>query len=125
MMMGERWIGETPVRYYLLAEHLPGGKTDYGLRLAVPDGDSAELRGLTFSSRAIRELLDRLMRCDVTPVSLRDIVEDWLISECHTPDMKRYLLWNGRGSGPLPFLLQFFPWSPSLLLPPGGNFAIL
>ena len=41
MMMGERWIGETPVRYYLLAEHLPGGKTDYGLRLAVPDGDSA------------------------------------------------------------------------------------
>ena len=84
MMMGERWIGETPVRYYLLAEHLPGGKTDYGLRLAVPDGDSAELKGLTFSSRAIRELLDRLMRCDVTPVSLRDIVEDWLISECHS-----------------------------------------
>ena len=84
MMMGERWIGETPVRYYLLADHLPGGKTDYGLRLAVPDGDSAELRGLTFSSRAIRELLDRLMRCDVTPVSLRDIVEDWLISECHS-----------------------------------------
>ena len=54
MMMGERWIGETPVRYYLLAEHLPGGKTDYGLRLAVPDGDSAELKGLTFSSRHAR-----------------------------------------------------------------------
>ena len=59
---------------------IPMGK----LRLAVPDGDSAELRGLTFSSRAIRELLDRLMRCDVTPISLHDIVEDWLISECHS-----------------------------------------
>ena len=84
MMMGERWIGETLVRYYLLVEHLPGGKADYGLRLTVPDGDSAELRGITVSASAIRKLLNRLMRCDVTPVSLHDIVEDWLISECHS-----------------------------------------
>ena len=84
MMMGERRVGESPVRYYLLVERLPGGKADYGLRLTVPGGDSAEVRGITFSLGAIRRLLSRVMRCDVTPVSLRDIVEDWLISEYHS-----------------------------------------
>ena len=84
MMMGERRVGLIPVRYYLLEERSPEGKAVYGLRLTVPGGDSSELRGVTFSSRAIRELLDRLMRCDVTPISLHDIVEDWLISECHS-----------------------------------------
>ena len=71
MMMGERQVGELPVRYYLLEEQLPGG-------------DSAELRGITVSSSAIRRLLSCLMRCEVTPMSLRDIVDDWLISEYHS-----------------------------------------
>ena len=84
MMMGERQVGELPVRYYLLAEQLPGGKVDYGLRLAVPGGDSAELRGIKVSSSAIRQLLSCLMRYEVTPMSLRDIVDDWLISEYHS-----------------------------------------
>ena len=84
MMMGERQVGELPVRYYLLEEQLPGGEVDYGLRLAVPGGASAELRGITVSSSAIRRLLSCLMRCEVTPMSLRDIVDDWLISEYHS-----------------------------------------
>ena len=84
MMMGERRVGEKPVQYYLLVERLPGRKTDYGLRLAVPGGDSAEVRGITFSRSRIHQLLTRLIRGSVTPVSLRDVVEDWLIGERHT-----------------------------------------
>ena len=84
MMMGERRVGLIPVRYYLLEERSPEGKADYCLRLTVTGGDSSELRGVTFSLSAIRRLLGRLMRCDVTPMSLRDIVDDWLISEYYS-----------------------------------------
>ena len=99
MMMGERRVGLIPVRYYLLEERSPEGKADYGLRLTVPGGDSSELRGVTFSLSAIRRLLGRLMRCDVTPMSLRDIVDDWLISEyLPSPDRRCIRAENGNAA---------------------------
>jgi hypothetical protein len=62
--------------YYLLAEENLEGAEQYGVRSET--GDRAEVRKVTISSRSILELLGLLMRNTVTPVGLRDVIEDWL-----------------------------------------------
>jgi hypothetical protein len=54
---------------------------EYGLCVALRSGEALsreEIHGLTTSREAIEELLARLMRHNVTPISVRDIVEDCL-----------------------------------------------
>ncbi len=64
--------------YYLLAEENLEGTEQYGVRVESETGDRAEVRKVTISSRSILELMGLLMRNTVTPVSLRDVIEDWL-----------------------------------------------
>lgn len=64
--------------YYLLAEENLEGAEQYGVRVESETGDRAEVRKVTISSRSILELMGLLMRNTVTPVSLRDVIEDWL-----------------------------------------------
>ncbi len=64
--------------YYLLAEENLEGAEQYGVRVESETGDRAEVRKVTISSRSILELLGLLMRNTVTPVSLQDVIEDWL-----------------------------------------------
>ena len=66
------------VTYYLLAEENLEGTEQYGVRVESETGDRAEVRKVTISSRSILELMGLLMRNTVTPVSLRDVIEDWL-----------------------------------------------
>ena len=50
----------------------------YGVRIEKADGECAELRDLTGSRERIEALFHMLWRGGVTPLSLRDIIEDWL-----------------------------------------------
>lgn len=50
----------------------------YGVRVAEDGGDCMEIQNLTVSISRIDELLDLLVRNEVTPCTLRDVVDDWL-----------------------------------------------
>ena len=42
------------------------------------DGEEASVTNLTVSAGRIDQLMELLVRNGVTPVTLRDVVEDWL-----------------------------------------------
>lgn len=79
LLMGERVICRKPVDYYLLAEEL-GETESYGVEISCEDGEAESVRGITLSQNRILCLLMLLMEQTVTPVTLRDVVEDWLLS---------------------------------------------
>ena len=57
----------------------PMNGESYGLRLTLEEtGEVVELRDLTVSGKRIINLADALVRCGVTPCTLRDVVNDWL-----------------------------------------------
>ena len=61
------------MRYELLA-----GEDGYGIRIAGI-GDEAVLPALAVDRKAVFSLLKAMMRGFVTPVTARDIAEDWLL----------------------------------------------
>ncbi len=68
-------------RYVILVDEMTvGGMSceSYGVRVTGPDGDCAEIPNITVSAGRIDELLDLLRRNQVSPVTLRDVVDDWL-----------------------------------------------
>lgn len=66
------------VHYYLLEETC-GAERSYGLRVEY-GGDLIELRDLTPSAGRAGALLEAMRRGGVTPVTARDVVEDWLLA---------------------------------------------
>ena len=50
----------------------------YGVMIREEGGESAALPDLTVSPARIDELTGLLLRGGVTPVALRDVVDDWL-----------------------------------------------
>lgn len=68
-----------PVCYEILAEELEsfGSAERYGLRVRYQE-ETAEVLDITVSQRRIQMLAEKLLRGGVTPVALRDMVEDWL-----------------------------------------------
>ena len=69
--------GET-VKYYLLEDAAGSIAQQYGVFLEC-GSEQVSLPGITVSQSRILALLDTLMSGSVTPVSLRDVVEDWLL----------------------------------------------
>lgn len=69
--------GET-IKYYLLEDAAGSIAQQYGVFLEC-GSEHASLPGITVSQSRILALLDTLMSGSVTPVSLRDVVEDWLL----------------------------------------------
>ena len=68
-------------RYMILVDEMTvGGMSceSYGVRVTGPDGECAEIPNITVSAGRIDELVDLLRRNQVSPVTLRDVVEDWL-----------------------------------------------
>lgn len=63
--------------YYLLAEKQKE-RERYGIKIEAEDGEAESVPDVTVSAEGIRRLLDILVRNTVTPVTLRDIIEDWL-----------------------------------------------
>lgn len=70
--------GKLPVRYSLVAESLENAGENYGV-LVESGGERLLLRGITVSQRRIQALLGLLMAGNVTAVTARDVVEDWLL----------------------------------------------
>ena len=81
--MMEKWfVGEALcraawVRYYLLEEET-AESVSYGVEIEL-GGEAEAVRNLSPSRRRVRELAEELARGTVTPVALRDVVDDWLL----------------------------------------------
>ncbi len=77
------WNGRTfTCRYAVLVRDCPppvNGES-YGIRITLEEtGETAQVRDLTLCPERIRTLADRLVRGGVTPCTLADVVEDWLL----------------------------------------------
>lgn len=65
------------MRYYLLAEEHEGLGESYGLQVRS-GGETEMIPDITSSQRHIQTLLEALVAGGVTPVTVREVVEDWL-----------------------------------------------
>lgn len=69
-------------RYYVLVGEKQVGRffcEAYGVKIEDEStGESAEFPDLTVSAERIDELLTSLIRNEVTPASLEDVIRDWL-----------------------------------------------
>lgn len=66
------------VKYYLLEDAADSIAGQYGISLEC-DNEQVSLPGITVSQPRILALMDALISGSVTPVTLRDVVEDWLL----------------------------------------------
>ena len=78
LYLGEASCGRGLVRYYLFAETREDYEESYGI-LAESGGERAAVPNITVSQRRIQALAEVLMRGAVTPLTLRDVVDDWLL----------------------------------------------
>lgn len=76
LLIGKSRCRALPARYYLLEE----GAASYGVRIEL-EGESAAAPDLSPSRRRVKELAERLARGTVTPVALRDVVDDWILED--------------------------------------------
>ena len=76
-LMGESRCGDAALRYYLLTKKSAMGVL-YGVQAEL-NGERTAVPGITLSRRRVQSLLDGLIRGQVTPVALRDVVDDWLL----------------------------------------------
>lgn len=70
-------LGERTINYSLVAGTPGADRGEYGI-LIESDGEQVLIPALSFSRRGVQELLGRMCRGLVTPVTARDIAEDWL-----------------------------------------------
>lgn len=77
LFVGEAWCRALPVRYYLLEEDEKNAGA-YGVQIELA-GEAASARALSPSRRRVLELAETLVQGAVTPVGLRDVVDDWLL----------------------------------------------
>ena len=77
--MGSRIVGGRMVEYHLLTDPCGEHLEQYGIEITA-GGTSSIIRGICLSQRRILELLSLLIRNKVTPLGLRDVVDDWLLA---------------------------------------------
>ncbi len=68
-------------RYSILVDEMMVGGLcceSYGLKVVGPDGDWAQVPNITVSVSKIDALAELVRRNQVSPVTLLDVVEDWL-----------------------------------------------
>ena len=69
-------------RYFILVGEMCLGEgfscESYGVKVVGENGEESSLPDITVSTRRIDELMALLIRNQVSPVTLRDVVEDWL-----------------------------------------------
>ena len=78
IFVGDAACGQKLIQYYLL-EHEIAGRTCYGIQVET-GGEKAVIPCITPSQVAVLALAERLIRGCVTPVTARDVVEDWLLT---------------------------------------------
>lgn len=78
--MGKREVLTKAATYYLLTKEVGELCESYGVAVCLEDGEQCHIPDITCSHTGILGLISVLMRCTVTPVALRDVVDDWLSS---------------------------------------------
>ena len=76
LLMGEAPCLASRARYYLLEEAENPGS--YGVQIEM-EGEEASVGDLSSSRQRVEALAEALGRGAVTPVALRDVVDDWLL----------------------------------------------
>ena len=69
------------LEYSLMTSSDDGARADYGAAISCTDGQKTEYQeicNLTAIRARARALVERLARGAVTPVTMRDVVMDWL-----------------------------------------------
>lgn len=75
LLVGENRCRAGQARYYLVEED---SAESYGVRIEL-EGETASVTGLSPSRQKVQALAETLARGAVTPVALRDVVDDWLL----------------------------------------------
>ena len=71
-------VKEMNIRYFLLKKYVKGQGETYGISVES-DEEQVTVRQITTKREDIEELLERLIRGGVTPIAVRDVMEDWLL----------------------------------------------
>lgn len=79
LLMGRKVIQELNVDYYLLAEEYGDLGECYGVKVSCACGEDESIRGITLSQSKILLLISVLIEQSVTPTTLHDVVEDWIL----------------------------------------------
>jgi len=80
LLVGEARCRTAWARYYLLEREPEEGETaSYGVQVELED-ETAAVRDLSSSRQRTADLAAALVRGAVTPVALRDVVDDWLLA---------------------------------------------
>lgn len=77
-LVGEARCRASQARYYLLEEDTEEDGPSYGVQIEL-EGEEAAVRDLSPSRQRVEVLAEALVRGGVTPVALRDVVDDWLL----------------------------------------------
>lgn len=77
-LVGEARCRAVQARYYLLEEEAGEDGTTYGVQIELED-EAAAVLDLSPSRQKVEDLAAALARGAVTPVGLRDVVDDWLL----------------------------------------------
>ena len=78
ILTGTRALLGHPLNYYLLTDATGSGENTYGLMVQYR-GEQACVRDITSRREDMLRLLDDLLLGGVTPTTVRDIVDDWLL----------------------------------------------
>ena len=77
LLMGEAWCRVSQVRYYLLEEDSEE-PVAYGVQVEL-EGEEASVMNLSPSRQKVEALAKSMILGAVTPVAVRDVVDDWLL----------------------------------------------
>ena len=77
--MGAAECGGFPIRYYLLVETLENDLETYGV-LVEYRAQTAAVPAVTVCRQRAEALVEWMRRGQVTPVTARDVAEDWLLT---------------------------------------------
>lgn len=79
VFIGSRHVHCRQVGYFLLVEEVEERGERYGLRVTLGEEEDRSILGITRSQLEILTLASRIMKARVTPVTLQDVVEDFLL----------------------------------------------
>lgn len=68
-------------RYYITVDEVEAGSLlceSYGIRIEEQGGQQAFANHLTCSASRMEQLANTLVRNQVTPIGLADVIDDWL-----------------------------------------------
>jgi len=78
LLTGVSILNGEPIRYYMIEETTKKDADSYGIMVEFK-GEQTKVRKLSSSEKEIQVLLEQMRKGIVTPVSVPDVAEDWLV----------------------------------------------